>query len=119
MFVPRHLTWPIFYAYPDALQMFFYFPISKSMTAICKAVLLLTPFIKNLHDNWASGRLPGLTILPVLSGGVNNRPSILTFKQDHKRQFAPGFKKKVLLLTRTVGVINLSQFLRVTQTTLS
>ena len=95
MFVPRHLTKPIFYAYPDALQMFFDFPITKSMTAICKAVLLLTTFIKNLHDNWVFGRLSGLIILPVLSGRDNIRPSTGTFKLDHKRQIAPGLKKKV------------------------
>jgi hypothetical protein len=94
MFVPRHETEPIFYAYPGALQMFFDFPITKSITVICKAVLLLTTFIKILHDNLVFGRLPGLIIFPALSGRDNIRPSTETFKLVHKRQFTPGLKKK-------------------------
>ena len=94
MFVPRHLTKPIFYPDPDALQMFFDFPITKSMTAICKAVLLLTTFIKYLLYIWVFGRLPGLITLSVLCGRDSFRPSTRTFKLGHKRQFVPGLLKK-------------------------
>ena len=100
MFVPRNTTEPIFYACPDTLQMIFDLTITKSMTAICKAVLLLTPFIKYRCDVWVFGRLPGQIILPVLSQQENNRPSTGTFKLCHKRQFAPGLKKSTIVNKR-------------------
>jgi hypothetical protein len=60
MLVPRHITKPIFYVYPNALQMIFNETISNGRPVICKAVLLLTPFIKYLYDVWVCGHLPGL-----------------------------------------------------------
>ena len=75
MFVPRHLTKPIFYTNPDALQMIFNETISSGRITICKAVLLLTPFIKYFYDVWVCGRLPGLIILDN-STRTRYRPSV-------------------------------------------
>jgi hypothetical protein len=68
---------------------------------ICKAVLLLTSFIINLHNNLVFGRLPGLIILAVPSGLDNSRLSTGTFKCDIYDNLHPDLKM-VLLLTRTV-----------------
>ena len=80
MFVPRHLTKPIFYACPGSLQMFFDKIISPGQPLICKAVQLLTVFLKNLHDLWVCTRLPGLIIYPIISGRDNYIPSTGIFK---------------------------------------
>ena len=71
---------------------------------ICKAVLLLTSYIINLHDNLFFGRLPGLIILPVPSGRDNSRPSSGTFKSDIYDNLHPDFKKSTIV--NTDGIIN-------------
>jgi hypothetical protein len=77
---------------------------TRGRQTICKAVLLLTSFIINLHDNWVFGRLPGLIILPVPSGRDNSRPSTGTFKSDTCENLHPDFKNGTIV--NTDGIIN-------------
>jgi len=82
MSVPRHLTWPIFYAAPDALQMIFNETISSGRHAICKSVLLLTVFYNNLLDVCVFNCLEGLLTLKYFILTRKLCPSTWTFNPN-------------------------------------